>query len=312
MATGLGEGRASRARGREQARALCVLGLILAAVVAAAGGSRAADLEYQRVPDVIYHKKGGVALTLDVFRPARQTGIGILFMVSGGWVSNHNNINVGFIRKLLEHGQTVFAVVHGSQPKYTIPEIVQDVDRATRFVRHHAATFGVDPQRLGIAGGSAGGHLSLTQGARGSAGNPEAKDPVDRETSQVQAVACFFPPTDFLNYGKTGENAVRGETLRAFHHVFGAKSDSAADAEAAARDCSPITYVTKAMPPTLIVHGDADKLVPLQQSEVFVARLKDVGVEHKLVVMPGKAHGWPTLGDDVSLLADWFDQHLKR
>ena len=93
-------------------------------------------------------------------------------------------------------------MVHGSQPKFTIPEVLSDMNRSIRFIRHHAADYGIDPDRIGITGGSAGGHLSLMQGTAGDKGDPKAADPVDRESSRVQAVACFFPPTDFLDYGK--------------------------------------------------------------------------------------------------------------
>ena len=99
-------------------------------------------------------------------------------------------------------------VVHGSQPKFTIPEAIQDIHRAVRFIRHNAAEWGVDPNHLGITGGSAGGHLSLILGTQGGPGAPDAKDPIDRESSAVQAVACFYPPSDFLNYGADGEDAV--------------------------------------------------------------------------------------------------------
>ena len=126
----------------------------------------------------------------------------MILVVSGGLFSSHEAIQPAFIRPLTDRGYTVFAVVHGSQPKYTIPEIVQDMNRAVRFIRHHAKDYRIDPDRIGISGASAGGHLSLMLGTAGDAGNPDAKDPVDRESSRVQAVACFFPPTDFLNYGK--------------------------------------------------------------------------------------------------------------
>src|SRR5206468_1693997 len=100
--------------------------------------------------------------TLDVFRPrAGANGAGIVLMVSGGFFSSHEAINPAFARPLLDRGYTVFAVVHGSQPRYTVPEIVRDVNRAIRFVRHHAADYGIDPGRLGVVGASAGGHLAL-------------------------------------------------------------------------------------------------------------------------------------------------------
>jgi acetyl esterase/lipase len=295
-----------------KSRWLWVLLLAVVPFVWLSRRSRAEDAPPARIQDVIYGRKHGVALTMDVFKPARPSGIGILYMVSGGWVSSHDNISPGMYKPFLDRGQTVFAVVHGSQPKYAIPEILLDIDRATRYVRTHAGEYGVDPNRLGIAGGSAGGHLSLMQGARGHAGDPSAKDPVDRADSKVQAVACFFPPTDFLNYGKPGENALSSETLKAYRVAFGAKSQEPAELEAVGKAESPIYFLTKDMPPTLIIHGDADKLVPIQQSEVLMKRLDELGVPHKLVVKEGKGHGWASLGEDVPTLAEWFDQYLAK
>ena len=120
------------------------------------------------------------------------------------------------IASFSKRGYTVFAVVHGSQPRYTIPEVVADMNRAVRFIRYHAERLKIDPDRIGITGGSAGGHLSLMQGTAGNRGQPDAKDPIDRTSSRVQAVACFFPPTDFLNYGKPGENALGRGILKGF------------------------------------------------------------------------------------------------
>ncbi len=289
-----------------------LVGLLTAALCAMAIGQLRAQDAPQRIQDVIYGRKDGVALTMDVFKPAKPSGIGVLWMVSGGWFSSHDNISPGMMKPFLDRGETVFAVVHGSQPKFAIPEIIQDIDRATRYVRYHAKEYGVDPDRLAISGGSAGGHLSLMQGARGHDGDPNAKDPVDRVNSRVQAVACFFPPTDFLNYGKTGVNALTDETLKTFWVAFGYKSRDPAELESVARADSPLYLMTKKMPPTLIIHGDADKLVPIQQSELVMKRLEELGVPHKLVVREGKAHGWPTLGEDLPILADWIEQHIGK
>ena len=215
-------------------------------------------------------------------------------------------------------------MVHGSQPRFTVPEIIQDMNRAVRFIRHHAKDYGIDPDRIGVYGGSAGGHLSLMLGTAGDKGDPKAKDPVDRESSRVQAVACFFPPTDFLNFGKPGK-----EMLHATDHQppFRAAFDYRELDKATmlwkpitdegrlreiTRQISPITYVTPDDPPTLIIHGDADKLVPLQQSELIVEKLKKTGVETKLVVKKGAGHGWAGLDKDLAQFADWFDGHLAK
>jgi len=264
-----------------------------------------------RIEDVLYGRKFGTALTLDVFPPAKPNGSAILFMVSGGFFSSHEAINPKFYQPFLDRGYTVFAIVHGSQPKFTIPEITQDIHRAVRFVRHNAAKYGVDPNKIGITGGSAGGHLSLTMGTQGGPGKADAKDPIDRESSTVQAVACFFPPTDFLNYGQPGEDAVGVGILKDYKPAFGPRSDTPEGRKELGREISPINFVTSNTPPTLIIHGDADKLVPIQQAEIFVKRAKESGATARLLVKEGKAHGWPEMGADFPVLVDWFDEHLR-
>src|SRR6516165_8477230 len=194
----------------------------LLAILCAAPVHGADDPIYTRKEDIIYGRKGGVALTMDVFTPKQNAnGAGVIFAVSGGWFSAHEAINPSFYDELLKRGYTVFAVVHGSQPKYTIPEILQDMHRAVRYIRFHAKDFAIDPDRLGISGGSAGGHLSLMQGTAGDLGNPKASDPVERTSSRVQAIACFFPPTDFLNYGGSGKYAFARDGLLADYRVAG-------------------------------------------------------------------------------------------
>ncbi|HNU51503.1 MAG TPA: alpha/beta hydrolase [Verrucomicrobiota bacterium] len=267
--------------------------------------------EFTRTEDVIYGRKHGVALTLDVFKPAAPNGYGVIMVISGGFFSSHEAINAGLFRPTLDRGYTVFAVVHGSQPKYTIPEIVEDMHRAVRFIRHHAAEYGVKPDRLGVMGASAGGHLSLTLAVHGGPGKSDAKDPVDRESSAVAAVACFFPPTDLLNYGQPGEDAVGVGTLKDFKPAFGPRSDTPEGRQSLGREISPIYYVTSNLPPTLILHGDADRLVPLQQAESFVAKAKAAGATVRLDVKPGAGHGWPSIAEDLPTLADWFDTHLR-
>jgi acetyl esterase/lipase len=170
---------------------------------------KADESTFDRKDDVIYGRKYGAAPTMDVFTPTKDArGIGVIFVVSGGFFSSHEAINSAFVQPLIDRGFTVFAVVHGSQPRYTVPEIIQDMNRAVRFIRHHAKNHGINPDRIGIYGGSAGGHLAMMLGTAGDKGDPNAKDPVDREWSRVQAVACFFPPADFLDFGKPGKEMI--------------------------------------------------------------------------------------------------------
>jgi acetyl esterase/lipase len=286
-----------------------VFGLILFCSALASSGQTNAN--FTRTEDVIYGRKFGTALTLDVFQPTKPNGIGIIFVVSGGWFSAHEVINPVAFQTFLDRGYTVFPVVHGSQPKFTIPEITEDMHRAVRFIRFQAKKYGIDANKLGVTGGSAGGHLSLTLGTQGAKGKPDAKDPIDRESSAVQAVACFFPPTDFLNYGKPGEDGVGFGILQGFKAAFGPRADTPEERQKLGHEISPIYFVTSNTPPTLILHGDADKLVPIQQAETFLKRADEAGVKTKLIVKKGEAHGWKNWIGDFALFADWFDEHLR-
>ena len=266
---------------------------------------------FTRTEDVVYGRKFGTALTLDVIQPATANGYGIIYMVSGGWFSSHDAVNPRGYAPYLDRGYTVFAVVHGSQPRFIIPEITKDIHRAVRFIRVNARKWGVNPDRLGISGGSAGGHLSLTMGTQGGPGKADAKDPIDRESSAVQAVACFYPPTDFLNYGTAGEDAVGTGILKDYKPAFGPRSDTPESRQVYGKEISPIYSISAALPPTLIFHGDADKLVPLQQTETFVQRATEAGAAAKVVVHAGGAHGWAGMDKDMAVMADWFDEHLR-
>jgi acetyl esterase/lipase len=280
---------------------------------------------YTRTEDVIYGRKFGMALTLDVIKPKENpNGLGIIYCVSGGWFSSHDNVPnvIGASAPYLKRGYTIFAVVHGSNPKYTIPEVVKDMHRAVRFVRFHAKDYGIDPDKIGITGGSAGGHLSLMMGTTGDNGDENAKDPIDKISSKVQCVACFFPPTDFLNYSKPGESAVGVGILANFFSAFDfhdfdpklKKFVAVTDPEKIkeiARNISPAQRADTHSAPALIAHGDADKLVPIQQAEIMIEKLKALNVDCKLVTHAGGGHGWKDMQIEVEQFADWFDAHLK-
>lgn len=267
--------------------------------------------QHTKTGDVVYGRKFGFALTMDVIQPEKPNGCAIIYMVSGGWVSGYSpNVPV-YYAPFLERGYTVFSVRHACQPKFTIPEITQDIHRAIRYIRFNAKTWNLNPEKFGISGGSAGGHLSLTMGVHGGPGKPDAKDPVDRESSAVQAIACFYPPTDFLNYGKPGEDAVGVGTLKNYKGAFGPESDTPEGRQRLGKEVSPIYYITPQLAPTFIIHGDQDFLVPIQQAETFVARAKEQGVNAQLVVKAGAAHGWPDRQPDYIKFADWFDEHLR-
>jgi acetyl esterase/lipase len=264
----------------------------------------------KRFRDIIYAKHDGVALTMDVIQPAHPNGIGIISIVSGGWKSSHDRIGNG--QPFVSRGYTVFYVVHGSQPHFTVEEIVADIHRAVRFIRSRAASFGVNPGKLGITGSSAGGHLSLMIATRGGPGDPTANDPVDQLSSAVQAVACFYPPTDYLNWSAVGDTAVGVGKLAAYAAAFGPNASTPEGRLKVGLNVSPIYGVKPGQPPIYIIHGDADPQVPIFQAFRFKKRCDEVGVICEVKVIPGAGHGgWPSIEKDSELLADWFDKYLR-
>jgi len=185
--------------------------LIAASCLISAALSAEAQVPVRIQSDVVYGHKDGMALTLDVFHPAKTNGAGVLFMQSGGWYSiwTEPASLLPAFQPLLDHGYTVFCVYHGSAPRYVVPEAVADVRRAVRFVRLHAAELGVGPERLGVLGGSAGGHLTLMLATTGDDGDAKSADEVLRQPSRVAAAVAMYPPTDLRTWVSDPPEAVR-------------------------------------------------------------------------------------------------------
>jgi hypothetical protein len=195
-----------------------------------APGEPSGKADYTRTENVIYGRKFGMALTMDVFEPVQKNGFGVIFLVNGAWYSSHDPVTVPFpfpcvtaenYKPYLDSGYTVFAVVSSSAPKFTIPEVLEDLHRAVRFIHYNSAKFGVNLYHLGILGSSSGGHLALMIATQGEMGPADAKDPVDRESKQRGwGSGLFFPPTDFLNWGAVGVDAVGLASMAPLELVF--------------------------------------------------------------------------------------------
>ena len=261
--------------------------------------STAQEPEVSVTPDVVYGHKDGMALTLDVFRPASPNGAAVLYMVSGGWVSRWAPPEryMGRFSGLLERGFTVFAVRHGSAPRYKVPEAEADVRRALRYVRLHADELGVDAARLGVFGGSAGGHLSLMLGLASDHGMSDGRDEVSRTPSRVAAVVAYYPPVDIRR--------MVGPSRRFPALDF---------PDSLAAGISPILFVTPDDPPTLLIHGDADRLVNIRNSEVMYEALQGASVESDFIVISGGGHGFRRSEDRRrarEAMVEWFDRHLR-
>lgn len=260
-------------------------------------------LTYDR--DVIYGHKAGMALTFDVVRPEKPNGAAVLFMVSGGWVSmwappetmiRPKSKDANPWEQIVDRGYTLFLVRHGSSPYFKVPDAVSDVRRAVRYIRLNSKTWEVDPNRLGVIGGSAGGHLTLMLATTADEGDPNSKDEVERTSNRIRAGVAWFPPTHLEKFLKLKQQfpALEFDTKKI-------------------PDVSPLEHVTADDAPVYLAHGDKDELVPVGESEAIVEKFKAANVEHELLVIPGAGHAF--VGDDMKKVMEgtlsWFDKYLK-
>lgn len=278
-------------------------------------GSALADggLPYEQKKDVVYAEAHGTGLLMDVFAPTgKPNGLGIVDIASGAWNSDRGKIRdhtlAQFFTIFCSRGYTVFAVRPGSKSRYTAAEMDHNVKSAIRHIKEHAADYKIDPNRLGITGGSAGGHLATLAALTPAPAKADAKSPADRQDTSVKAVGVFFPPTDFLEWG--GETPIPLEVISPLLFVGGSEGRSKDEIQAAAKAVSPLHQVGKPTIPFLLIHGDADKIVPLSQSERLVEAIKKAGGSAELIVKPGGGHPWFTIAQEVKVLADWFDKQL--
>lgn len=275
----------------------------------------AEGLPYVQKQDVVYAEAHGTGLLMDVFTPTGPpNGLAIVDVASGAWNSDRGKIRDHALAQLYTifcgRGYTVFAVRPGSKSRYTAAEMDQNVKSAIRYVKEHAADYRIDPDRIGLTGASAGGHLATLAALTPEPAQREARNPLERHDTQVRAVAVFFPPTDFLEWGPGVD--VPMSILAPLLYVGGSVEGRTDDEiKQAARAISPLHRVGKPIVPFLLIHGDADRTVPLSHSRKLVAAIKEAGGSAELIVKPGGGHPWLTIPEEVKVMADWFDKNLR-
>ena len=289
----------------------------LLVVFLAAGGLMAQEASpgpYDQKIDVVYGEVHGTGLLMDVFTPKQNpNGLGIVDVVSGAYHSDRgkirDHIRAQVYAIFCSHGYTVFAIRPGSRTRYTCLEMDEHLKTGIRYVKAHGSEYRIDPQGLGLTGASAGGHLATLAAVTPQEGNLDAKNPLMRESTNVKAAAIFFPPTDFLDWdGKPANLALIGDLL----FLGGPQGHSEEEIKDRAREISPARLVKGRTIPFLFIHGDADPLVPLQQSQKMVEVLKAAGGSAELIVKKGGGHPWLTISEEVKIMADWFDHHLPE
>lgn len=253
--------------------------------------------------DVAYGKGGDRALKLHILRPktAPKEAMPVLVWIhGGGWQAGSKDSGLGRLARYAERGYFCATIEYRFSKEAVFPAQIEDSKCAIRFLRAKAKEYHLDPDRIGVWGSSAGGHLVALLGTSASVQELEGKGGWQEQSSRVQAVCDFCGPADFLKWADSAHPAVVG--------LFGGKVK---DKAALAAQASPVTHVSKEAPPFLIVHGDEDKVVPLDQSEALQAALKKAGIDVTLHVVKGGGHGFG--GPEIDkLVADFFDKQLKN
>ena len=289
---------------------------ILVSVMAALFTATAAAQEtpYTQRENIVYGEAHGVGLVMDIFTPnGENNGLGIVDVISGAWHSDRGKIRdhtrAQTFHILCRKGYTVFAIRPGSITKFGVPEMLANLNQGIRWAKDHSKDHGIDPDRLGLMGASAGGHLACLAAVTAEDGKTDAI-----AGTRVKAVAVFFPPTDFLNYGGKAIDARAddrmGQLIRRLAFPQGLNNETAEEMTQKVTQISPARLVTRQAPPFLLIHGDADPVVPLQQSEAMLVALKNASVPAELIVKKGGGHPWLTLHEEVQVVADWFDKQL--
>jgi len=262
--------------------------------------------------DIDYSNADLVNLKLDVYYPltASWPVPVVIYLHGGAWIEGDKSEAAGSpeVEELIKRGFLVVSVNYGLAPQYKILEQEENVKCAVRFLRANASYFGIDPDRIGALGGSAGGHLVALLGTADKTAGMDASGGFPDQSSRVQAVVDMFGPTDLRALFSAYPSIVLEELV------------GTSDFNSALLDkIIPLTYISADDPPFLILHGDKDDVVPLSQSQILYQRLLSAGVPATLVVVQNGGHGFNSAGDAISPtrteitgnVADFFESYLK-
>lgn len=267
--------------------------------------------------DLPYIPDGDSAQKLDLYLPelAPEKPLPLIVHIHGGGWRGGNKYPCP-VAGLVRNGFAVASVEYRFSQKAVFPAQIQDCQAAIRWLRANSQKYSIDPERVGVIGASAGGHLSALVGMTGGkkvfepiGGNAELSD-------RISAVCDYYGPTNF--YSVVQQAADDKNIANIFHFntpsdpyssLIGAKLDD----QAKSNSVSPVHYVSADCPPVLILHGTHDSLVPYAQSEEFAAALKQKGVAVWLQKLPGSGHGGQAFGKPSisEMIRAFFDKHLK-
>jgi dienelactone hydrolase len=314
------------------------LSLLLLAISPRVSAAETPKYHFQEPSErnVVYGMYHGTALLLDVYKPEHPNGFALVFIMGTGFTAageyddiplkelDRSLVDRGvfppvfggtghFFGPELDAGFTVFTINHRLAPAFTWKYQVRDCQRAVQFVRYNAKKYGINPAAIGAMGHSSGASMTTYLAVMDDVADPNAEDPVNRESSRIQAAIAASGVHDLIKFVQQhpeGSGVIGGFVGRIImyqqpgHPVF---EDY--------KEASTISHVSSHTPPMLIFHGSADPVVDPQQSVELDAALTKFGVPHKLIIIPGATHGGltqPMSPTPAQIAAPWLLSQLQE
>jgi alpha-L-fucosidase 2 len=271
---------------------------------------QAAETRTPTQDGILYGVAEGQQLTMDYYAPRGPGLHPVAIIIHGGGYhgGDSKSGSEAYVADFLAPaGYAVFSVNYRLAPQYPYPYMVQDVQRAVRYIRHNAAKWDADPDKIALVGGSAGGFLSNMVGLLNAAGDPQSADPVDRESARAQAVVSLYAQSSFEFV------PLNADVHRLLDPLIAKKGE-----KEAIREASPITYVNKDDPPFLQILGDQDEYIPFSEATNLQNALHKVGVRCDIIKIPGGKHGtggWnklPGVPDWEREMTEWLNARLHH
>ena len=265
--------------------------------------------------DIVFNTNPTRPLTLHLLRPRAEADVPrplVVWIFGGAFMMGDKNSGLPHLIPLAQRGYACAALEYRYSSEALFPAQIEDCKCGIRFLRAHSQQYNLDPNRIGVWGPSAGGHLSAMLGTTGDVSKLEGSGGWGETSSHVQAVCDFYGPTDFLAMDRAGSKQHHDAPDSPESKLIGGPIQEHPDLAARA---NPITYIAAApkLPPFLVVHGDADPLVPFDQSERLVAALEHVNANVTFQRIAGAGHGGPEFetAEIVGLVHGFFDSHLR-
>jgi acetyl esterase/lipase len=254
-------------------------------------------------PDLSYVTNGSASQKLDLYVPKEGNNLPLIIFVHGGaFYMGDKRQWIGYQLAYVKQGYALASINYRLSGEAVFPAQIEDAKAAVRWLRAHAATYRLDPNHFAAWGASAGGYLAAMLGTTESMREFDVGENLEY-SSQVQVVADYFGPVDL--------NRLRPVSMEAGSVESRLIGYTIKDHPDKAREASPITYVTKECPPFLIVHGDADPIVPYTQSVSLTAALKETGVPVTFYTVKGAKHGGFRDPEVPVLTSAFFAKYLK-